>query len=643
VNKNYHFYIRLSLILFLCGIILSRSLFADSPLVGIVEYTQKVTLKCATHEEAKSVSLVPLKLPKNAGLAFSARWDDSNVQHLSTHQAMTKNGIKGTFYLNAWNNPQFGPEFCAKLLKNGCSIGAHTATHPYLPSINANQQFYEIMSVRVKIESDSDSIASTMVLPFCQYGNSADPQIQLDVGRAMMNSGYIGAPEPYYGRYEKLIGYPEGTLAESALIQPGDRDVSAQKFNETISRYLNTNGKLDNNPSMSVGIHSWHTKNGLKTLDGLLQNCAQNKDWWFCNQNEYAAYRFEARNCRIDKVAKGKLAEFTITRYTPESLGANVDLWFSVSGCQKQPQITIPLNAQLNSGLMQLPHSQEQQLPAVIARTTEDGTTDKIPGVKCTFSVTDFINVSVTLNTSNPQEMTNVICTLRTGAGFTPGVIVDTLNSISPENSYHKQWILAHADSTRYLIGKPYYVAQFDFTQKGKRHRLYAEYRADSFTNAPRIPACCIRAYLNKDNTIGEAGLIRLSKIDTTAESMNLKPIKVISPDILSENAISFSVPKEDVEDEKKSQNVILALDFVPEKYGEITLSTKADAMYLNGTTISKNKNKQWLLPVISGKNRLIICTKAERAGRWEIRYFFPKGIPIKHYLTNNHENTISK
>ncbi|MBN2641169.1 MAG: polysaccharide deacetylase family protein, partial [Victivallales bacterium] len=234
----------------------STVLIAASPLPGILEYQQQIVLKCASAEDAAKVELVPLPLPDNAPIAFSARWDDCNMKHLDTLAVMAENGVKGTFYLNG---TRFGTDYCKKLLRNGCTIGAHTQTHPSLPALNANEQFYEIMSVRVQRESDSDSILSTMVLPYCQYKKFEDPQIQLDIGQSMMNSGFIGAPEPFYGHYGKDLGYPSGTLAESALIRPGDRDVNPEKSDKDMHKYLAAKDLLKRNPALTIGIHSWHT------------------------------------------------------------------------------------------------------------------------------------------------------------------------------------------------------------------------------------------------------------------------------------------------------------------------------------------------------------------------------------------------
>lgn len=605
--------------------------FAGSPLPGIVDYTQTLTLECATAQDAKNITLKTQPLPHHAKLAFSARWDDSNLKHLQTHKVMSKNGIKGTFYLNGWNNPKYGAEFCAKLLKDGNSLGAHTRSHPFLPSINADEMFYEIMSVRVKIENDSNTVASTMVLPYCQYGHSADKQIQKDVGKSTMNSGFIGAPEPYYGRYESTISYPKGTLAESALIRPGDRNVSEKKYNDYIKKYLGLGDKFARNPSMSVGIHSWHTAEGMKTLDKLLAESAKNTDWWFCNQNEYSAYRFEANNARISKKVDGKKVTFTITRYTPESLGENMDLWFTVSGTKDTPKIIAPQNAKIEKDTLILPQSSEQKMPEVIAVTSENATSKKLPDIKCELSVSDLVTPKVTLENNSKQTLEDVIITLRSGAAFTPGVIVTKAEKIDAGAKYQNNWKLEKKDSLRYNIGKPYYVIQFDFTKGGKRYRLYSTYRAPEPKIKNANVSANVVAFVDPKK---DADLQGISKTGSKLSAIKLPKVQISDPTGLSMNAISFKVDKKYAKEIKGEPTVIFVFDFEPEKAGKMLLRTKANAMYLNGKKVEKNAKKRWELPVVAGKNRLVFSTSTKRVGYRDIRYIFPQDIKIKKYIT---------
>ena len=79
-----------------------------------------------------------------------------------------------------------------------------------------------------------------------------------------------------------------------------------------------------------MAMHSWHSEEGLKTLDLIFERLARRPDWWYCNQTEYGAYRYEALNCSVRKETQDCAAIFSITRMTPAELGADVPLWFTV-------------------------------------------------------------------------------------------------------------------------------------------------------------------------------------------------------------------------------------------------------------------------------------------------------------------------
>ena len=124
-------------------------------------------------------------------------------------------------------------------------------------------------------------------------------------------------------------------------------------------------------------MHSWHTKEGLVNLDKAYARLANNPEWWYCNQNEYGAYRYEAQNVSVTKKVRGKQAEFTVTRMQPIELGARVPLWFSI---EKAKAVGVS-GAKLHGNSVELPHDDAQTLPAVFGRTDANGKSREIPFV----------------------------------------------------------------------------------------------------------------------------------------------------------------------------------------------------------------------------------------------------------------------
>ena len=358
----------------------AAALAAPADFPGMRSYVQTVKVRYATGAEAEKSELRPMALPNWYKIAFSGRWDDNSLNHYRTHAAMTDHRIKGTFYLtNPGRVRRLGPEFCRKLLEKGCSLGIHTLSHPFLPTLNPNEQFYEIMHLRAIREPDSDSMFSTMVYPYCRFGSNFEPEIILDLGRAMRNTGVIGAPTVRYNKQEQAFGYPAGTLAESFLLRPGDRDPNPEIFHKQLSSALKNSSALEKNPCISISMHSWHTAEGLKTLRKLLQEVADCPDWWYCNQNEYAAYRFEFHQTKVTKKVEGNVAVYTIERYEPATLGAAPALWFSLSGVKPQAVEGAVLKAAAGRLALEVPHDSAYRLPETISLLKEDGSFDKFP------------------------------------------------------------------------------------------------------------------------------------------------------------------------------------------------------------------------------------------------------------------------
>ena len=459
----------------------AAALAAPADFPGMRSYVQTVKVRYATGAEAEKSELRPMALPNWYKIAFSGRWDDNSLNHYRTHAAMTDHRIKGTFYLtNPGRVRRLGPEFCRKLLEKGCSLGIHTLSHPFLPTLNPNEQFYEIMHLRAIREPDSDSMFSTMVYPYCRFGSNFEPEIILDLGRAMRNTGVIGAPTVRYNKQEQAFGYPAGTLAESFLLRPGDRDPNPEIFHKQLSSALKNSSALEKNPCISISMHSWHTAEGLKTLRKLLQEVADCPDWWYCNQNEYAAYRFEFHQTKVTKKVEGNVAVYTIERYEPATLGAAPALWFSLSGVKPQAVEGAVLKAAAGRLALEVPHDSAYRLPETISLLKEDGSFDKFPYLAGSIGKTGE-TIAVKLENRGDVPVTRLVLTLRCCAAYTPGVQVRKPVELAPGKSIETKFQLgAMRSELRYRLGKPYFVVEADFLRDGKACRAFLPLRLEA-------------------------------------------------------------------------------------------------------------------------------------------------------------------
>lgn len=304
---------------------------AANPL-NYTEYVQNVDISFRTPEEAQQAQLVPLPLPEGKILAISSRWDDTNPRHLRMAELLKKHGWKGTFYLFRLNDT-FNRQVLPALTTGGHSIGNHTISHPRLPQLLPNVVWQEIHLNRMLLESASGTAVNTFVLPFCDRSNGFDRSAAAAIGNALRRSGEIGSPE-FFATLEKEYGYPAGTFSNSYLFCPDDRKPDPALFDrrvaEGIKRIADPNSQLG--PHLTLGLHTWQDDAGFETLGKCLEKYGNNPDWWYCNENEYAAYRYEFHHAAIAKKGvDGTTAHFEITRIAPRALGAETPLWVEVA------------------------------------------------------------------------------------------------------------------------------------------------------------------------------------------------------------------------------------------------------------------------------------------------------------------------
>lgn len=87
---------------------------------------------------------------------------------------------------------------------------------------------------------------------------------------------------------------------------PGDRNTTLENFDRGIEQALK-NPRLRSQPNITMGVHAWQKGKDWEELEKGFAKYSGNPRWWYCTQNEYAAYRYEANHVRIRKtVVNGK-------------------------------------------------------------------------------------------------------------------------------------------------------------------------------------------------------------------------------------------------------------------------------------------------------------------------------------------------
>ena len=575
---------------------------ASNPL-DFREYTQTLTLDFASAKEAEAAVLVPRALPAPYRMVISARWDDTNLNHLKTHKLMVKHGIKGTFFMNT--PPKYleakAPEFSRQLMAGGNSIGVHTMTHPMLTMQNSNEHFREYMFNRIQWEIISQSPINAQVLPYCNWW-APNPMIPLSIGRGMRAAGIISSPDVFFPDRARELGYPEGSHATSRLLKPGDVNLDLKLLEQQLAAGLKDVNALAKQPSMSMSMHSSHTEEGLINLDKAFERLSKNPDWWYCNQNEYGAYRYETLNTRITKKMNGCKVIFSVTRMEPFELGASIPLSFELIGAKPLSVVGGTLEP---GGAIVLPHATDHTLPVEFAKA-------EMPSAKLTLTHSAEKIWIARLENTGKTPLMNLDFTFRFPPAWEHAVIRADRESVAPgavievqveQPSCHNELF--------YRYGSPYYAVQLDFVRDSKRCRLYADLREPAPTGLPRTANQAAAIYEWNDKIDSAA----LSKPGTAPTSLGLQAVNLPLRHDTASGAINPLFNRQQWKDKK----YIAVIDFEPLKSGNIELESQVDErwmdskLYFNGLPVLFQNHRAVLTPV-PGVNRMVLISPANRA-----------------------------
>ena len=447
-------------------------------------YRQTVELTFDSPAAAAQAQLSALPLPPGKRLAFSSRWDDTNKDHARMVDALAAHGYKGTFYLNQ-ADPAYADTVIRKMLGKGCSVGSHTVHHPHLPTLPPNAVFKEILANRIALETVGDTCVSAFTLPFCDYKSPADPGMPKKISDCLLRAGLLGGPE-YWPDIATLYQQEPKAWVGACTFSINDRDPQLEMFEKSVKKGVATiEGKgFECGPHLTLGIHTWQgSDKGFSRFGEIIATAANRPDWWYCNENEYVAYRMQMFHSTITKkVVKGKTATFIVDRVVPFELGDRVALGLQATpapqGASAGGQ---PLTLSGNGAFM-LPHDAAQQLPARIVTVHNEGNRadailcDKsLPGLQLGLYAAVEKNLLVcSLKNTTAADFKGVRLTFRVPPKWMTGVAVKDLDVLKAGASQRVEIALGErASDQAYAAGDLYFAVQCDFADAQGAARAY--------------------------------------------------------------------------------------------------------------------------------------------------------------------------
>ncbi len=481
-------------------------------------YEQQFVIHFRNEQAAANAQIVITPLYNGYTWSISSRWDDNNAHDMDMRDTLTKHGHKGTFYLNArkvtkpavfdqhnasWDfdfktdfylDPKYDygkslkdgyydfASTARKLLEGGHSIGGHSLMHPRLSYLNRNRIFEEVAGIRVMWEAAADTLLNSHAFSYCDYYNRMEKQtIQKDITRALERAGFYNIVNQ---RYEQTL---KTDLILSPIMPNDGRDIDdfAQKALKDKSfqkKYAN----------LSYAMHVWYrTPQMWAKFEKDLDKYGHNPDWWYCNQNDYAAYRYQLLHSTISTQRDGAVLKIHLQR--PELLAVNypTPLTFAVKGVKREDVVSVscetadcvPSERQSGEYLFNLYQDRSRKLPEKIGLVNNEQNRLQL---KDSDQDSDFANLRALLCMSNAKlrltvdnqtgkTLDNVRITYRLPLRWKEGIERRQAGTIEAGRKIIDELKpTVVTDDYRYTAGSAYYAAQVDFVTGGKAGRLYA-------------------------------------------------------------------------------------------------------------------------------------------------------------------------
>lgn len=469
----------------LLALVLAGLLPQDPPYTEFVE--QKIRVRLRSESAAAAASVAPLPLYGGAEWAISSRWDDNIYTDLKMRDVLEKHGYRGTFYLNGGEIPYYGPTYDLvgpkegatidrRLLQGGNTIGGHSWTHAYVPYCNRRRIFEELLRVRIDREASSDTPVTSYAFSFTSKRNDLEgPSSREDIVEAVRRSGYHHVAN---GTFNKDL---DTGLSISWLLPHDGRPID-----EAFERLLADRGKQRQDPNISFNMHVWYTTpEAWEKFEGQLAKYGRRPGWWYCNQNQYAAYRRQFRYSTLRQTRTGATLDVVLRRPSLLDLGDPIPLTLSVRGVPADEVASVDVDgaaAALEAGTF--PVASSSRLPSRIGWVDGEGSDPDFPKLSARLRFQDgALHLSLTNAGDAPLEDVRIL--YRLPLEWADGVVARRPGPIRPGEPFQDRLALTRdRTDAKYASGSAIFAAQIDFSGG----RLHVTARAADPNPDPSYP-----------------------------------------------------------------------------------------------------------------------------------------------------------
>ena len=456
---------------------------------GLLELQpQAITVELATPEAAQLAKIRPLPLYDGAEWAVTSRWDDNTWTNLKTRAVLLEHGHRGTFFLNDPKRNFYGNDYglltersvseMGKALKSGgTTIGGHSLTHPMMSYQNRNRMFEEVLGCRIALEAVFDTLVNAYAFSFCNYRNTIEgADVQRDIAMVLARAGYLQIANH---RFAEDGCWPWGV---AGLLPPDGRPID-----RAFSGFLADEDLYNDNPAITYSMHSWYdTPEEWSGFEADLDRYGNRPEWWYCNQNEYGAYRAQYRAAVQGKAeVDGTTLRYHFQRPSLLDLNDSIPLTFEIVGIEPDRVTSIECSdakigrtkAPKSAVRFHVHHPAASSLPVRIdhvATTTGELTaSSEFSAVRGALKRNGkTLNLRLENAGTSPIEIRRVA--YRVPLRYSPGIARRPGTKLTTENPLSDRIELQEErEDSRYRAGDQFFAAQVDFVHNGESGRIY--------------------------------------------------------------------------------------------------------------------------------------------------------------------------
>ncbi|WFB36127.1 hypothetical protein P3T73_18395 [Kiritimatiellota bacterium B12222] len=556
--------------------------------------------------------------------AYSARWDDSNRNHYRMQALMQQNGFKGTFFLN--HKPDQKSMNFQKLNLLNADLGAHSMTHARIASeININRMFWEVAEIRAIIEAEADQPINSYCFSDGNFRNMTRKQMQRLIAESLQRVGYIHNMDK---KFVDSLPQDLDPVSYTYYCTAGNnRSPSLVAFEKNLQKMLSDPDWQEDQPVLSMGVHVWMpNQKSWDAMESIYQKYANQEQWWYCTQTEYAAYQKLIQQADI---SVGQPREnhnlYTIRLPYGADIGSNVSLTLRYS----EPTTGILIDGvacasrtDTEGTVFNVGPPPFASVPQLISYQPMDENPPVLSKEPIKTALTARLELSkphtlsLTLKASPESQIEN----LRIRYILPPKYQTPAIQSPQPllaDETRHIELPLQLVGRGEYLWGRPFLLCQIDYLNHEQPERVYTS------IFEPTVPPPLNEKYRDNsyvstfftDRQLWEQAL--LLSIPGTTLSPSLEWIGASDEErlVFNEN-ISDMGERLRLELKNKSeedQYFMIVSNIMSTKEG--TLISKnlryTTELYLNGQRLSPKNGDP--LPVKQGENRLITIHKVNK------------------------------